>query len=84
MYISFKQHCQLSELTSMTKELRESYVIKTIRALDVNKTHSRDNISVRMIKLCTISVTHPLTLITVIRNGKTVWKHGPYLAEFQC
>ena len=20
----------------------------------------------------------------VIRNGKIVWKHGPYLAEFQC
>ena len=38
-------------------------VIKIIRALDVNKTHRYDNISVRMIKLCANSVAHPLTLM---------------------
>ena len=41
----------------------ESDVIKIIRALDVNKAHGHDNISVRMIKLCNNSVAHPLTLI---------------------
>ena len=49
-----------------------------IRALDVNKAHGRDNLSVRMIKLCTNSVAHPLTLI--IQNSMaagtfaTQWK----------
>ena len=41
----------------------ESDVIKTIRALGKNKGHGHDNILVRMIKLCTNSVAHPLTLI---------------------
>ena len=41
----------------------ESDVIKIIRTLDINKAHGHDNISVRMIKLCTKSVARPLTLI---------------------
>ena len=40
-----------------------SDVIKIIRALDVNKVHGHDSISVRMIKLCTNFVAHPLALI---------------------
>ena len=58
-----------SELTYMTEDrtqsitFSESDVIKIIRALDVNKAHDHDSISVRMIKLCTKSVAHPLTLI---------------------
>ena len=47
----------------------ESDVIKIIRTLDVNKAHDQDNISVRMIKLCINSVTHPLTLI--LQNSMT-------------
>ena len=51
-----------TELTYMTEERIQSItfsepdVIKIIRALDVNKAHAHDNISVRMIKLCTNSV----------------------------
>ena len=41
----------------------ESDVIETMRASDVNKAHGHDNILVRMIKLCTNSVTYPPTLI---------------------
>ena len=58
-----------SEFTYMTEEhihsvsLSESDVIKMIRVLDVNEAHGHDNISVRMIKLCTNSVAHPLSLI---------------------
>ena len=58
-----------SEFTYMTEEriqsinFSESDVIKIIRALDVNKAHDHDNISVRMTKLCTNSVIHLLTLI---------------------
>ena len=58
-----------SELTYMTEgriqsiTFSESDVIKIIRAFDVNKAHGHDNISVKMIKLSTNSVAHPLTLI---------------------
>ena len=58
-----------SEFTYMTEErihsiaFSESDVITIIRALDINKTHDHDNISVRMIKLCTNTVAHPLTLV---------------------
>ena len=58
-----------SEFTYMTEghiqsiTFSESDVIKIIRALDVNKVHGHDNISVRIIKICTNSVSHPLTLI---------------------
>ena len=58
-----------SGFTYMTEEciqsitFSESNVVKIIRTLDVNKAYGRDNISVRMIKLCTNSVAHPLTLI---------------------
>ena len=57
-----------SAFTYMTEEriqsitFRESDVVKVIRALDVNKVHGHGNMSVRMIKLCTNSVAHPLTL----------------------
>ena len=34
-----------------------------VGALDVNKEHGHDKISVRIIKLCTKSVAHQLTLI---------------------
>ena len=58
-----------SEFTYMTEEriqsitFGESVVIKIIRALDVDKTHGHDDISVRMRKLSTNSVPHLLTLI---------------------
>ena len=41
----------------------ESDVIKIIRDFDLNKAHGHDNILARMIKLCTNSVAHQLTLI---------------------
>ena len=72
------------ELTYMRKErihsvtFSESYVIKIIRALDINKAHGPDNTLVRRIKLRINSVAHPLTLI--FRNSlaagtfTTQWK----------
>ena len=58
----------LNEFTYMTDErnqpitFSESDNIKIIRTLDVNKAHGHDNISFRMINLCTNSVAHPLIL----------------------
>ena len=73
-----------SDVTYMTEEriqsitFSESYVIKIIRTLDVNKAHDHDNTLVRKIKLYINSVAHPLTLI--IQNSladgtfPTQWK----------
>ena len=75
-----------SELTYLTEEgiqsitFGESDVIKIIRALDINKAHGHNNISFRIIKLCTNSVAHPPTLI--IRHSMaadtfaTPWKRA--------
>ena len=58
-----------SQFTYMTEEriqlitCSESDVVKIIRAVDVSKALDHDNVPVRMIKLCTNSVAHPLTLI---------------------
>ena len=38
-------------------------LLKIKRDLDVNKVHGHDNISVRMIKVCTKSVAHRLNMI---------------------
>ena len=58
----------------------ESDAIKTKTAPDVTKAHGHGKISVRMIKFCTNSVTHPLTLIfqNCIAAGifATQWKKG--------
>ena len=56
----------------------ESDVVKIIRAVDVNKALDHDNISVRMIKLCTNSVAHPLTLI--FRNSMAA---GTFAAQWK-
>ena len=41
----------------------KSDVVKLIKAVDVNKAHGHDGISVKMIKICADSIAHPLTLI---------------------
>ena len=75
-----------SEFTYMTEEriqsitFRQSDVIEIIRTLNVNKADDNDNISVRMIQLCTNSVAHSLILIfqTSIATGTfpIKWKRG--------
>ena len=41
----------------------KSDVIKLSKALDVSKAHGHDGISVKIIKICADSISHPLTLI---------------------
>ena len=38
-------------------------IVKIIRSLEQNKAHGHDEISIRMIKLCTFSISKPLHLI---------------------
>lgn len=56
----------------------EEDVLKIIQNLNPNKAHGHDNISIRMIKICTQSVVRPLSLIfrNCINDGvfPNVWK----------
>ena len=58
--------------------LGDSDFAKLRKALDINKAHGHDNVLVSMIKICTNSVAHRLTLI--FRNSMaadtftTQWK----------
>ena len=51
----------------------ESDIIKIIRALDINKVHGHDNISVRMIKFCANAFAHPLTLTSQKSQGAGIF-----------
>ena len=41
----------------------EDNVLKIVRALNINKTHGHDEISVRMTKICDEALVKPLSLI---------------------
>ena len=53
-------------------------ILKIITNLDLNKAHAHDMITIRMIKLCEISICRPLKLIfqSCLESGKfpTEWK----------
>ena len=41
----------------------EEEILKIIRALNINKAHGHDDISIRMIKICDVSLLKPLTIL---------------------
>ena len=59
-------------------EISNNDIIKIIRALNVNKAHGHDNISIRMIKICDEALVKPLSLIfkNCLNTGTfpNVWK----------
>ena len=68
-----KTHESLSTIHFSTDD-----ILKIIRNLDLNKAHAHDMITIRMIKLCEISICRPLKLIfqSCLESGKfpTEWK----------
>ena len=44
-------------------EFNEGEILKIIRALNINKAHTHDDISIRMIKICDKSLLKPLTIL---------------------
>ena len=46
-----------------TFELCTNDIVKIIKSLDPNKAHGHDEISIRMIKLCTSSIAKPLSIL---------------------
>ena len=68
-----KTHESLSTIHFSTDD-----ILKIIRNLDLNKAHAHDMITIRMIKLCEISICRALKLIfqSCLESGKfpTEWK----------
>ena len=62
-------------------------ICKIIKNLDPNKAHSHDMISIRMIKLCGISICKPLEIIfqNCLRSGKfpSEWKKANVVPTFK-
>ena len=58
--------------------VNENKILNHIRSLDINKSHGFDNVSVRMLKICDISIIKPLLLIfnNSIKEGifPSLWK----------
>ena len=65
-----------SRLTSL--DFNENELLKIIRALNINKAHGHDDISIRMIKICDKSLIKPLTFLfkTSLRSSHypDIWK----------
>ena len=65
-----------SRLTSL--DFNEDELLKIIRALNINKAHGHDDISIRMIKICDKSLIKPLTFLfkTSVRSSHypDIWK----------
>ena len=65
-----------SRLTSI--DFDEDELLKIIRALNINKAHGHDDISIRMIKICDKSLIKPLTFLfkTSLRSSHypDIWK----------
>ena len=65
-----------SRLTSL--DFDEDELLKIIRALNINKAHGHDDISIRMIKICDKSLIKPLTFLfkTSVRSSHyhDIWK----------
>ena len=65
-----------SRLTSL--DFDEDELLKIIRALNINKAHGHDGISIRMIKICDKSLIKPLTFLfkTSVRSSHypDIWK----------
>ena len=63
------------------------YIYKIIKSLDPNKVHGHDMISIRMIKLCGISICKPLEIIfqNCLRSGKfpSEWKKANVVPTFE-
>ena len=60
--------------------VNEEVILKIINALNINKAHGHDDISIRMIKLCGKSIVKPLSMIfnNCIDTGtfSDIWKRS--------
>ena len=70
----------LSQARLKTLDFKEVEILKIIIALNINKAHGYDNISIRMIKICDKSLLKPLILL--FKNSsqssgyRDIWKRS--------
>ena len=78
----FFSQCRLSSLN-----IYEDNILKIVRALNINKAHGHDEISVRMVKICDEALVKPLSLIykNCINKGifPDIWKKIKYYPSLQ-
>ena len=73
----------LTEARLQSFDLNEDKILKIIRALNVNKAHGHDGISIRMIKICDKSILKPL--LTLFQNSiklscyPDIWKKPNFI-----
>ena len=58
---STQTHITDSKLSSLQFEDKD--IIKVIRPLDINITHERDDISIKMLKICDLAIIKPFSII---------------------
>ena len=58
---SIESYLTNNRLTSL--DFSDNDILKIIRALDVNKAHGHDDISIRMVKICDNAIVKPLALL---------------------
>ena len=77
-----KSYLTASSLDSITTS--GSDILKTIRSLDINKSHGHDDISIRMLKICDDVLVEPLKMLFVNSVNQAVspsrWKK-PYVSH---
>ena len=61
--MEYQSFLTASSLESVT--ISGSDILKTIRSLDINKTHCHDDISIRMLKICDDALVEPLKILFV-------------------
>ena len=59
--VSFKAQSRLSSVNFEKED-----ILKLIRSLNVNKANGRDNISIRMLKICDSVLVKPLSYINIV------------------
>ena len=68
----------LTQARLQSFDLNEDEILKIIRALNVNKAHGHDGISIRMIKICDKSILKPLLILfqnsTKLSCYPDIWK----------
>ena len=70
----------LSQARLKSLDFKEFEILKLIRALNINKAHGYDDISIRMIKICDKSLLKPLILLFKYSSQSScypdIWKRS--------
>ena len=66
----------LTQSRLSSNSFNEDEILKIVRALNINKAHGHDNISIRMIKICDKSLLKPLSCLKIQLNHLVILIFG--------